>query len=167
MKICDTRNGSAWLPSLLAMVVLALFVLLVFGEKPEDMLQIPVAIFNDMKSGSAGRPVGPVPPPSAPVAVAPAHPAGATPVPFDWSALAASPAEWPKAVALKSDTSFPVVVNGSISGNVNVPAGAEVKLVALKNQEVTVDYQGGSKVVPATATDLKQRVLAARAQTGQ
>ncbi len=170
MKTRDKSAGSAWLPSLIGIVLLTLFVLVVFGEKPEDMLQIPVAIFNDLKSGFSSRSSPPTPATvsAGPVAAgAPNHPLQSAPSPFDWASLEASPAEWPKVVALKAPASFPVVVNGAPAGEARLPAGTQVKLVSLKNHEVTVEYQGGAKVLQAESTDLKERVLATRAQAGQ
>lgn len=49
MKTHEKIGGSAWIPSLIAMVVIGLFVLVVFGATPSGLLQIPQTAFNNLK----------------------------------------------------------------------------------------------------------------------
>jgi hypothetical protein len=68
--------------------------------------------------------------------------------------LAGIPATWPKTLKLKQPVNFPAVFNGQIVGNVVVPAGAEVKLVDVEGEVLTVDYQGGTQKMSWKLTDL-------------
>jgi hypothetical protein len=79
MKMHGTSNGSAWIPSLIGIVVLALFVLVLFGATPSDILQIPQITFNNLKPASAAK-TDAAPDASATPAASPATPIS-TPTP--------------------------------------------------------------------------------------
>jgi len=78
--------------------------------------------------------------------------------PFDPADLAGNLAAWPKAVALKQQTTFPAVLNAQVVGSVDVPAGTLVKLVNIEGETLELEYQGGRQMVPWQLTDLEQRV---------
>jgi hypothetical protein len=90
-----------------------------------------------------------------------------TPNTVDLALLGSSPKEWPKFVTLKQKTDFTAVINGQVVGSVQVPAGIQVSLLALRGEEVRVQYQGASKLISAQSTDLVERVLLARRATGR
>ncbi len=154
-----TAGGATWVPSLLAVAVLALFVLLVFGATPSSLLQIPQNAFNAMKASTTAKASAPAAPPAA---VSPAPSAGpATPAPFDLKALAASPAEWPKTVALKEAIDFT-----GVGKHNRVAAGTEVKLVSMAGKNLSLELNGNNAIVSAEKTDLQERVMTARARAG-
>jgi hypothetical protein len=177
-----------FLISILAVVLLVAAVLILMGAKPADLLHEPVAVFNNLilkktattKTADAetapAAVAQPTPEPTAtaaprpveaqatPVATPPAE-AKPTPETVDLASLGGSPKEWPKFVTLKQKTAFPAVLNGQVIGSVQVPAGIQVNLLSLRGGEVQVQYQGGSKLIPAQTTDLIERVLAARHTT--
>jgi hypothetical protein len=97
MKTHGTIGGSAWIPSLIAIVVLALFVLVVFGATPSDLLEIPQITFNNLKPASAPKPSeSPVPletpAPSATPALNATKAPTVTPVPVPTTAPLGTPA---------------------------------------------------------------------------
>jgi len=164
MKMHGKVSGAAWAPSLLAIVVLALLVLVIFGATPSALLQIPQDAFNAMKAPAATAQQGasgPGAPASAAASPSPASSAAPTPAPFDLKALGNSPAEWPKLVALKEATDFP-----SFGKANRAPAGAMVKLISIMGTNLSVEFNGSAAIVPADSTDLKERVMAARARAG-
>jgi serine/threonine protein kinase len=80
----------------------------------------------------------------------------------DMKALASSPSQWPRTVVLKQSVPFPAVINGKLSGEIEVSAGMQVNLVNVTPNELTLDFQGSTQKVPVSATDLIERVKAAR-----
>lgn len=168
--------------SILAVILLAGAVLMVMGAKPEDILHIPVDVFNDviLKKVATAK-TADTEPDTAPPALKPAVPAPQTEAvvaasvvsaptpaaPTDLALIAGSPKDWPKVVVLRQKTSFPAVMNGQVVGNVQVPAGMQVKLLALRGSEAQVEYQGASKLIPAESTDVVERVQAARQSVGR
>jgi len=166
MKMHGKVNGSAWLPSLLAIVVLTLLLLVVFGATPSEILQMPQAFFNTFKPASAPRTAAADATDSENGSPAPDSSAAATPRPsptpppyvFDLKALSSSPSQWPPTVALKADMDFP-----SIHGDRHATAGTQVKLLSIMGQNLTVEFNGADGIVPADGTDLKERVMAAHA----
>ena len=117
--------------------------------------------------------VQPPPPTPAPAPVAtptptPAPVPAATPDPNQpklvLQSLNASREEWPRQVLLKKPLAFPVIINGTVAGNVEVPTTAPVALVAVKGDQVTLSFQGASQAVSALDTDLVERVRENRRQ---
>jgi len=102
----------------------------------------------------------------------PAKPSTSAPkknIPVDINQLAANQALWPKAVKIKQITSFPAVMDGKKVGEINVPAGTEVKLIQVQPDKVAVAYSPDGKPanlggtwIKATDTDLIERVQAGR-----
>jgi hypothetical protein len=109
-------------------------------------------------------PATPAPRPTpAPVATpTPAPVVAATPDPNEpgliLKSLAASRDEWPHQVQVKKAVAFPVVVNGAVAGNVEVPRGGLVDLVAYGSEKVALSFQGASQTVSIYDTDLIERV---------
>ena len=94
-----------------------------------------------------------------------ALPAPATPPPpqksyvlkdgsVDLQELAASPADWPKAIRLKKPTQFPAVSNGKVIGTLTAPVGAEVHLIKIQQGKIGVEFQGGGGWIPPGDTNL-------------
>jgi hypothetical protein len=86
------------------------------------------------------------------------HPPKPQPTAPDLTALANSPAQWPKTVALKESTNFPAVLRGKVIGTVRVPAGTLVRLAGIEGDQLKVEYQRGVTTVPAGITDVAARV---------
>lgn len=82
----------------------------------------------------------------------------------DLAVLEKSPNDVPKTVLLKQPVVFPVIVNGKPSGEVQMPAGFLLKVQKLEGDQLTVEFQGSTEVVPVSSTDLIQRVKAAHPQ---
>lgn len=112
---------------------------------------------------------------SAPVAPA-SSPATSSPIgdapkntAVDINQLAANRSLWPKTVKIKHATSFPAVVDGKRVGEINVPAGTEVKVVQVQPDKIGVAYSPDGKVanlggawLKTADTDLIERVQAGR-----
>lgn len=76
----------------------------------------------------------------------------------DLPKLGADRSAWPRTVVLKRTTEFPAVVDGKVVGKVNVPLGAEAKLVAIQDGRIGLEYQGGGAWVAPADTDLAERL---------
>ncbi|MBW8782512.1 MAG: alginate lyase family protein [Verrucomicrobia bacterium] len=97
------------------------------------------------------------PPTSAPeVATTPVEtsaPVAAPPInPLEW--LQADRTHWPVDVALTIPVKFMLKAGDEVIGSVNLPAGGRVRLLQIKNDQITVGYQGDSRTIPMNATDL-------------
>ena len=97
----------------------------------------------------------PMPVPEPP-AVAP--PAPLVPSAPDWPAIARDRSLWPKKVTLTQPATFPAVLNGKVVGSLVAPAGAEANLVAIKEDKVGLEFNGGGTWLPADQTDVLARV---------
>lgn len=93
-------------------------------------------------------------PTPAPAAAVP----GLPPPPLTMERFAADPSLWPKTVKLRTTIEFPAVFNGKIVGKVQAPAGTETNLKLVKDTQLGLEYQGGGAWVPASATDLLDKV---------
>lgn len=96
----------------------------------------------------------------------PATPAPATPPPLDLATVARTPALWPPQVLLIEAKSLPVSFNGRVVGEAKVPVGTALRLLRVGGQQVEVEYQNQRHLLPAAATDLMPRALAAFRQAG-
>jgi hypothetical protein len=83
--------------------------------------------------------------------------------PMTVETIAATPAWWPKQVSLVRVLAVPVVVNGKVAGEAQLPAGTMLRLLRVVGAQVEVEYQGGRHFIPAAATDLGPRALALKA----
>ncbi len=81
----------------------------------------------------------------------------------DLTALANTPAEWPRAVTLKAPATFTVTSSGQ-TGEIQAPTGQHVTLKKVEPTQVTVEWQNALQTVPISSTDLVDRVLTARAK---
>jgi hypothetical protein len=139
------------------------------GPPPAPTTPAPVAV-PEPKLAVQLPPATPVPTPTpAPVATpAPTPVPAATPDPNEprlvLQSLNTSRDEWPRQVLLKKPFAFPVMINGTVAGNVEVPTSAPVALVAVKGDKVALTFQGASQVVSASDTDLLERVRENRRQ---
>jgi len=87
------------------------------------------------------------------------------PAPLDLQQLAANRELWPKTVKLKEATLFPAVMDGKEVGKITVPAGAEVRLIRVTPDKISVAYSpsgkpentGGIRLDPE-ATDLLEQM---------
>ena len=110
-----------------------------------------------------------LPPPSAtpaPVAAAPvektpeppqeiAQLPPSTPAPqLNLATLAQNRALWPKQVLLVKPVVFPVVINQRPMGTVTLAPGRPVDVLAVSPQGLTLAFQGGTRLVPADATNV-------------
>jgi hypothetical protein len=86
-----------------------------------------------------------------------ATPSQPSPTPFDPVALAANPNAWPRTLHLADSVDFPVVMNSQVIGSITAPAGAEVTLLKIKGQQVTVSFNGGTKEISWHLTDLEDQ----------
>ncbi len=77
--------------------------------------------------------------------------------------IAATPAWWPKQVGLLRAVAVPVVVNGKVAGQAQLPAGTVLRLLRVVGGQVEVEHQGGRQLIPADATDLAPRATALKA----
>jgi hypothetical protein len=78
--------------------------------------------------------------------------------------LARSREEWPRQVALKKHADFPVIINGTAAGSIDVPPASVVNLYAVNGERITVTFQGASHELAVADTDLIERVQANRRQ---
>lgn len=132
----------------------------VASATPAKSAELAVAPVAAAPIAAASTPAASVPTTNA--ATAPNLAPGASGSTVDLTALSANPREWPKNVALKEPVEFPIVFNGRMAGSVRLPAGTTVSLLALRTNQMQVQYQGSTKTIPAKSTDLVERVLAAR-----
>lgn len=84
--------------------------------------------------------------------------------PLDFAAIAATPALWPKQVALLQQTAFPLIFNGKVVGQAQAAVGMLLPLVRvlpdLDKPQVEILYQNNKEVVSAAAVDLIPRAAA-------
>ena len=80
----------------------------------------------------------------------------------DLAQLARNRREWPAEVALVETMAMPLKIGGYNSGSADLAPGTKVKLLEVRGETLLIGYGNSSKTVPATATDLATRVLAAR-----
>ena len=132
-------------------------------QSPQQVLQRLTALFQPAAAST---------PAPTPVLIAKATPtaapeptAMATPVPkptpdpvVAW--LVAHKDRWPKQATLLEATVFPVDLKGRNAGTAKVPAGALVDVTDIDEQGVAVTFADGSKRVPISITDLRQRAMA-------
>ena len=78
--------------------------------------------------------------------------------PPDLQTIANDRTKWPKKVVLNKPATFPAVLNGKVVGSLTVPAGAEAKLLSIKEDKVALEFNGGGAWLPASQTDLLARV---------
>jgi len=118
--------------------------------------------------GAESVPATPVPEVAPPkpiivLATPPPQPTPPRPPVADRKALALNPTQWPRQVSLTQPQTFPALLNGKVIGSITVPAGTVVKLLAVQENALIVEYQGARHTVTTPATDLIDQVLAARA----
>ena len=83
-----------------------------------------------------------------------------TPAPqLNLATLAQNRALWPKQVTLVKPVAFPVVINQRPMGTVTLAPGRSVNLLAISPQGLTLTYQGGTRLVPAEATNVLEMAL--------
>ena len=70
--------------------------------------------------------------------------------------------EWPAELTINELMVFPVLIDGQKHGTIEVPAGMKLKLVEIKGEVVRLAYGEATESLPATSTDLIERVLTAR-----
>jgi hypothetical protein len=74
--------------------------------------------------------------------------------PLEW--LQADRTHWPVDIALTSPVKFMLKAGDEVIGSVLLPVGGRVRLLQMKNDQVTVSYHGDSRTIPMSATDLLQ-----------
>ncbi|MGA1540760.1 MAG: alpha-amylase family glycosyl hydrolase, partial [Chthoniobacterales bacterium] len=82
--------------------------------------------------------------------------------PVGW--LIDNPERRPANLTLRETTSFPALYEGKVVGKVNVPAGAEVKLVDVGPELVEVRFREGTVALPHAATNLREAAAAEMAK---
>lgn len=85
--------------------------------------------------------------------------------PLEFDTLAQTSAWWPKQVALVKPISFPIVFNGKVAGQAQIPSGMVLNLkrvIAGNPGQIEVEYQNSRKLIPAESTDLFERAMALR-----
>jgi 1,4-alpha-glucan branching enzyme len=82
--------------------------------------------------------------------------------PVGW--LIDNPERRPANLTLRETTSFPALYEGKVVGKVNVPAGAEVKLVDVGPELVEVRFREGTVELPHAATNLREAAAAEMAK---
>lgn len=127
----------------------------------------PEATQTPVASATPAQSVAPVqaatPAPEEPAAASPAPaPAAPTPppapTPFDPAELAGNPAAWPRSVRLREAVTFPAVYDGQVVGSFTAPAGTAVRLLKIQGNQLTVSFQGGTRVLDWRLTDLEAEV---------
>ncbi len=73
---------------------------------------------------------------------------------------------WPVQVKLLKPMEFSIVNNGKVIGSANAPAGLMMKLVSIEGDQVAVQNEAMSKVIPAADTDIYDRVRAIMSSQG-
>lgn len=74
--------------------------------------------------------------------------------------LRANRERWPRQVKLTAEVRFPAMSRGRKVGEVTVPAGAEVDLVAIEEGEVEVSFREGRRRLPHDSTNLAELAAA-------
>jgi hypothetical protein len=91
----------------------------------------------------------------------PTAPKVAPPPTVHFQEIAADRRRWPQNVILKSSLVLPIVFNGKEAGNVTLPAGATVQLVAVNPDGTLVVAQNGNQTkISADKTDLLDEIAA-------
>ena len=85
---------------------------------------------------------------------------------IDLGEVSANPDDWPSVVTLVKARDFPAMFNGKVVGSIRVPAGAPLKLAQVTPTVLRIEYKGVQHTIPESSTDLRQRIVAARQQTG-
>ena len=80
----------------------------------------------------------------------------------DFVQLTKNPREWPPEVALTAKLTWPVFVKEQRAGTMELPIGMKLKLVKVQGNRITVALGETVQIIPATLTDLGDRVLALR-----
>jgi len=111
---------------------------------------IPLATAEPLPSQPAVAEVVPQTPPPIP---SPKAPDG----PLTLQGFAANRSLWPKTVKLRCAIEFPAVLNGKVIGKIKAPAGAETRLVIVKDQQLGLEFRGGGAWVPISETDLMEK----------
>ncbi len=78
--------------------------------------------------------------------------------------LLENPERQPATLVLRQATSFPAMYEGKVVGKVQVPAGAEVKIVAISPESVEVRFREGTLELPYEATNLRESAAAEMAK---
>jgi hypothetical protein len=60
----------------------------------------------------------------------------------------------PKKVTLKSSASFPIIINGAVSGSLQKPPGTVVKLVSIESDKLNIAFNNYSSSISIDSTDL-------------
>ena len=89
---------------------------------------------------------------------------------LDFATIAATPAIWPKQVALIEQLTLPLIFNGKVVGQAKAPAGMVLPLVRVLpdpvKPQVEILYQGNRTLVDATSVDLIARAAANKDAAG-
>lgn len=147
-------------------VAAALCVGFYFYSRPKPAPPV-VAAIPAVATPLPATPVPATPPPAPPVAEPLPEPppepvvVEAAPPPLDLATVERTPALWPKQVALLQPVVFPLMKNGRPIGHVTAPAGSMLRLHRVAAQQVDVEFQYVRQFIPASATDLMPRALAA------
>ena len=88
--------------------------------------------------------------------------APAAETPLDLETIANTPAWWPKQVSLVRATPIPIVINGKLAGQAQLPAGTVVRLLRVAGVQLEVEYQNARQIIAADSTDLVLRASALR-----
>ncbi len=67
----------------------------------------------------------------------------------------------PRTVKLVQDLDMPIIRGGTVVGTQHVVSGTVVNLSSIRRDKVVVEYKGGAKEIPATATDLLEQMVEA------
>jgi len=166
--------GGAWVWVILIIALLALSVYLV-SRRPELVNKyVPGLLVLPPEPTPAPTPEAtpeptpePTPAPTPETAPAATPMAEATPAPespLSFADIAATPALWPKQVAFLQTTALPIIVNGNVAGQAQVPVGTLLNLVRVlpdqDKSQVEVMYLDSRVTVSASATDLVPRATA-------
>ena len=89
-------------------------------------------------------------------------PAPGAEAPPDLETIGNTQAWWPKQVSLIRATPIPVVINGKVAGQAQLPAGTVLRLLRVAGAQLEVEYQNGRQMIAAAATDLVPRAAALR-----
>jgi 1,4-alpha-glucan branching enzyme len=110
-------------------------------------------------------PPSPTPPPTpepTPTPTPSPEPAPEETDPIAW--LIENPERRPASLTLRETASFPALYEGKVVGKVEVPSGAEVKLVDIGPELVEVRFREGTVGLPHAATNLREAAAAAMAE---
>jgi hypothetical protein len=126
-------------------------VVVMIGDSPRARIPVvPAAPVEAPVSQPAGAEAVPETPP-------PIQPQKTRDEPLTLQGFAANRALWPKTVKLRCAIEFPAVLNGKIIGKIKAPAGAETRLVIVKDQQLGLEFRGGGAWVAVSDTDLMEK----------